>query len=346
MIEINKGNWISNLRVIATLSVIILHVAAELLLTTFTNPPNVSWNVANIYDSLVRYCVPVFVMITGALMLPQEIELSVFFQKRFKRVLIPFLFWSLVYIFNSFWSDVRIGNTYTPILAIKKVINYFLFGASYHLWYIYMLIGLYLFMPILSKWIRNCPEKEIVYFLFVWFFAVTIGRITYFSNFKLMYFTGYIGYLVLGYYLANNKFKQTPRKTAFYALALIIVGFLSTATLTYFFSVKKGFFYEGAYDYFNPNVMMIAIGVFLLFKSIPPFRNKTLLKIISTIDQYSYGIYLVHVLVLIYLNKAGINGHIIHPVIGIPITSILCLSISTLLVYLVRKLPLGKFVSG
>jgi len=82
MTEIYKNNWISNLRVIATISVIMLHVSAELLLSSFTNPPNASWNIANLYDSLVRYCVPVFVMITGALMLPQEIELTAFFSEK------------------------------------------------------------------------------------------------------------------------------------------------------------------------------------------------------------------------------------------------------------------------
>jgi surface polysaccharide O-acyltransferase-like enzyme len=346
MPEINKNNWISNLRVIATLSVIVLHVSAELLLSSFTNPPNIFWNVANLYDSLVRYCVPIFVMITGALMLPQEIELTAFFQKRFKRVLIPFLFWSLIYIFNSFLSDLHIGKTFTPLSAIKTICNSFLFGASYHLWYIYMLIGLYLFIPILSKWIRNCSEKEIVYFLVVWAFTVTIGRINHFSNIRPLYFTGYIGYLVLGYYLANKNFKQTKKQVSFYALILILVGALSTGALTYIASVKKGMFYEEFYNNFNPNVMMVAIGVFVLLKFQTPVRNETLLKVTSTIDQYSYGIYLVHVLVLLYLNKIGINGRFIHPIVGIPITSIICLGFSTLIVYLFRKLPLGKFISG
>lgn len=346
MTEIYKNNWISNLRVIATISVIILHVSAELLLSSFTNPPNVSWSVANLYDSLVRYCVPVFVMITGALMLPQEIELTVFFQKRFKRVLIPFLFWSLIYIANSFLSDLHVGKTFTPLSAMKTICNDFLFGASYHLWYIYMLIGLYLFIPILSKWIRNCSEKEIIYFLIVWAFTVTIGRISHFANIRPLYFTGYIGYLVLGYYLANKSFKQTQKKMVLYALSLIVIGCLSTAGLTYMASVKKGVFYEEFYNNFNPNVMMVAIGVFLLFKFKTPVRNKPLLKVSATIDQYSYGIYLVHVLVLLYLNKLGINGRFIHPIVGIPITSIICLGFSTLIVYVLRKLPFGKIVSG
>jgi surface polysaccharide O-acyltransferase-like enzyme len=165
----NNIVWIDNLRVLATISVVFLHVSCPLLYKFESNP---DWWCGNIYDSTVRFCVPIFVMITGALLLPKQYDLTHFLKSKVIRILFPFLFWSFVYLlFNLFVKKTR-GENLTLIDTINYVIISIKKGTSYHLWYVYMIIGVYLFIPIISKCIKICSEKEILYFLIIW--GVTI----------------------------------------------------------------------------------------------------------------------------------------------------------------------------
>ena len=84
-------NWIFNLRIIATFAVIMLHVSSPIVVN-YSNNSLSSWFVSNFFDSLSRFCVPVFVMISGALLLGKSEDIVVFLQKRVKRILVTFLF--------------------------------------------------------------------------------------------------------------------------------------------------------------------------------------------------------------------------------------------------------------
>src|ERR1700743_2355755 len=96
-------DWISNLRLIALYAVIVLHCTAPVL--RFDKVPLADWWVADFYKGLVRFAVPVFVMITGALLLHKKYEIGNFLKKRLLRVVVPFLFWSLVYIWYSWYNE-------------------------------------------------------------------------------------------------------------------------------------------------------------------------------------------------------------------------------------------------
>src|SRR5690606_22413849 len=123
--------------------VIILHICIPVL-SNFSDGEN--FETALFFSSSVRFCVPIFVMITGVLLLQKPEELSIFLRKRFTRLLFPFIFWSFIYISlktNIDWSWNEIA-----VFAGKQLKS----GAEFHLWYVYMLIGVYLFIPVLSKW--------------------------------------------------------------------------------------------------------------------------------------------------------------------------------------------------
>ena len=128
---------------------------------------------------------------------------------------------------------------------------------------------------------------------------------------------------------------------------LILIAFLITIFGTYFISIKTGNFNELFYGYLMPNVLLATIGIFLFIKSCK-ITNKLFLKIINFLDKYSYGIYLIHVLVLSYLaTPLGISAYSIHPLFGIPITTILCVGVSAGIIYVVNKIPfIGKYISG
>ncbi|WP_225556222.1 acyltransferase family protein [Flavobacterium columnare] len=100
----------------------------------------------------------------------------------------------------------------------------------------------------------------------------------------------------------------------------ILIGILTTICATFFATKYKGKFYEGFYSYLMPNVLIVSIGIFLVFKDFIKFNSKT----ISFFSKYSYGIYLIHIFVMTNLEKLGFSYTFINPIIGIPVTSILC----------------------
>ncbi|MEN2414094.1 acyltransferase [Flavobacterium mesophilum] len=351
MIKNQNGDrmlWAEIIRVLATVSVIFLHVVAEIL-NQYGNIPSFVWWTGNIYESLVRPCVPLFVMLTGVFMLNKTYELSDFLKKRFARIILPFLFWSIIYALFA-WNTKVLENQEVHVFEILKWLSgKLLRGVSFHFWYIYMIIGIYLFIPIINKWIQKATEKEILYFIFIWLIALIINQ-PWLSKFKgsidLNYFSGFIGYLVLGYYLSVKSFAINKQTVNLISLFLIVTGFGLTLFGTYFLSFSEKKFNEYFYNYFALNVLMSSTGVFMMFKNLQINYSPIAIKIISFISKYSYGIYLVHILVLNFMKTYGIDCDFINPIFAIPIVSLGCLFISILIIYSINKLPYGKYISG
>ncbi|NDW12741.1 hypothetical protein D0T50_07540 [Bacteroides sp. 214] len=342
-----KKKWIDCLRVLATFCVIVLHVSAPLL-DQYGDISNFDWWVGNIYDGSTRFSVPLFLLITGALILPQTYSsMTMFFKKRFSRVVLPFAFWSFIYIMQSLLALLRNSE----ITDTNGVIHFFIMqikeGASFHLWYIYLILGLYLFFPIINKWIKNSNRNEILYFIVLWS-IITISNLSTLNqmipNIELRYFSGYIGVPIIGYYLITTTFNR--KKAIYTSLTLITIGTLMTLIGTFFVTKQNNKFIHSFYEYLTPNVILTAVGVFMLFKHYTPPLNKKITSAIFFFSKYSYGIYLVHILVRWYLFKIGISYAFVAPIVGIPITSILCFVISAFIVWGINKVPYGKYISG
>jgi surface polysaccharide O-acyltransferase-like enzyme len=119
-----------HLRAVATLAVIVVHVS-DAVVAQYGKISNEIWQIGNTANSLSRFCVPVFLMLTGALVLAKDYPLGVFFKRRMSRVVLPFLFWSLVYIvYEIIASSIPMQDI--AYFTFDKLKN----GASYHLWYI------------------------------------------------------------------------------------------------------------------------------------------------------------------------------------------------------------------
>ncbi|WP_103069717.1 acyltransferase [Aquimarina sediminis] len=336
----DKQVWLDNTRAIATIAVVIVHVSAPILYK-FGEVSNEIWWVGNVYDSIVRFCVPVFFMLTGALLLSKDYILKDFLIKRFLRIIPPLVFWSLIYIcYHTFFVG---DNSFTLYEFFRKVIKGLFQGSEYHLWFVYTLLGLYLFIPVLRKWIKYSSRKEVLYFLLIWGVTITYG-VPVFRNYlpqiTLINFTGFIGYIVLGYYLSN-----TTMTRLYVPIMLIVVGVAITIYGTYYISDQENLFHEYFYGYLTPNILMVSIGVFLFFKTYI-VGNKVVVRIISFISDHSFGIYLVHVLILSLLDKIGVNWELTTPVISIPLVTGICVVLSGTIVYLVRKIKYGRYVSG
>lgn len=346
MMQDQKFDWADNLRVVATIAVISLHTASHIFFR-YNEIPLQPWLFANAYNGLSRFCVPVFVMLSGALLLPRAYEIVDFLKKRGSRLIFPLLFWSLVYIAYNVADRYGEGQHMGLTETVKFICYQLRDGSAYHLWYVYMLIGIYLFVPIIGKAIRNCTEQQILYFLTIWL-LVLISRLPYLkmlqSAIDFTYFTGYLGYFILGYYLSLKTFKS--RFILFYAALLFLAANLVTFSGTWYLTRTNGAAVQSFYENMTPNILCSAIAIFVFFRHLGTLHQPFLVKIRDFIARYSYGIYLVHVLVLTLCYRFGLSGDFVHPAFGIPLLTAFCLLVSAVCVYLVRKLPFGRHISG
>lgn len=266
--------WIDCARWIAMFLVVVCHACDPFNCApdSASNPEFLRWGA--IWGSLLRPSVPLFVMITGALILPvRERTLGDFYKKRIPRVLFPFLIWSAIYslspwIFSWFADGAEaaknLTTTFFPysgfmnggngpetdfVSALKTLatvpfsFNYF----SVHLWYVYMLIGLYLYLPVFSAWVEKATLKSKAIFLGIWGATLLLPYADVFltpilpfgegylfgtcswNAFGLFFaFAGFNGYLLLGNVIAEISQKISLKKTLAVALPALVAGTLLT----------------------------------------------------------------------------------------------------------------------
>lgn len=328
--------WPDNLRALATAAVIVLHVSSSVLYE-FGKVSNFDWWAGNIYDSLVRWCVPVFLMVTGALLIPKKNTFSEFIQKRFGKILIPFAFWSFIYLVILIYKHIMYANEISSL----NIIHIMLHGTSYHLWYIYMLLGVYIVLPLISKKIQTVSDKSLLFIILFWFLVLGLNYIPTFCLYPAAHvFAGYVGYTIFGYYLSTKNIGNIT------ALICFLVGFTITAFGTFELSNQQHSFSELLYKYTTPHIALMAAGIFILVKNNMVSETTWLAKVKNIIAKHSLGIYLIHVLMLEILNRLGLDWYYVNPLVGIALTSICCLGISTAIVYYCNKNPAGEYIFG
>lgn len=334
-IESQNHYGISLLRVLATLSVIVIHVSGPLVVK-FGKISDFDWNIANFYDSISRYAVPIFFMISGSLLLGREFEIKDFLKNRLGKIIPPFLFWSLFYsLSNRYFFDNETFNA-------SKVVKDIFYGSEYHLWFVYALIGVYLIFPIFQKWINSSKKNDIQYFLIIWIITLflTIPDVAiYFPKINFSYFSGFLGYFILGFYL--KKYVNGPKWISY---LLILIGVAITIFGTYYFSNKSNKFYDYFYEYLSLNALMVSIGIFLLFNKIENINDK-MKPIASKLNECSFGIYLIHPLVLNIFGLLGVSVCFVNPIIGILIVSLACFLLGFIVIFIIKKIKFGYLIA-
>ncbi|AFK04933.1 acyltransferase 3 [Emticicia oligotrophica DSM 17448] len=346
-----KVIWISNLRVFATLTVIMLHCAAGGIYL-MGKIPDSWWWICNAANAFGRFAVPIFVMLSGYLLLGKYKNLIDFLSKRFSRIFIPFLVWTLIYmLWGSYFGVIPAEKTKLEIIDILRKIMFGGAGGSGHLWFVYMLLGIYLFLPILSKWITQASSQEIKYFLILWVISCTVYP--YFNrflgikiNFEIRYFSGYIGYFVLGYFLGNIQFSNAIPKIGYWALGIFVISWIITFVGIYFSTISNRSIYEAnLFDYLSPSVIMMSVTAFLAFKNL--FNLEFLPNLTTQIDKFSYGMYLMHLIPMKTISRQWhINFKWIHPIIGISTQFILTALVCYFVMLIISKIPKTSWITG
>lgn len=345
MTVISRLVWIDYIRVVATLSVILLHSSA-LLLPQYNHVPQAHWLIADIYQSSVRMCVPLFFMISGYLLLEKEEPLDVFFKKRLDKVIIPLLSWSIIYVFWQSYQGVF-------KMSWQSFFNLSISPVHRHLWFMYSILGIYLVIPILKIFIRNATKSLLYYYIFLWLFISSIvPLIERFSgavnSVHLSSVSGFSGYLILG--LLLGKLNIT-RKMFMVSGISYLLSLIFTSMATYQLTVKShGIFSEDFCGWLTPNVITSSISTFIMIKflalNLKILSHKNVLIIVKSISSASLGIYLVHIMILEILQNGRlgitINAMQGHPFVSIPITAMAIFLISYAVTVVLKQLPVLK----
>lgn len=336
--------WISNLRILATFAVVLLHCASPLVVD-FEGNSRTNWWASNTYDGLARFCVPVFVMISGYLLLGKPIDFFNFYIKRLKRIVLPFVFWTLIYLI----CNVFVFKTILYSSFFSLVVKFFMsvvYGSVFHFWFIYMIIGLYLIIPFINPWIVKARKIEIEFFIIVWLVSILFDNtflVTYKPNLNLSFFSNYLGYLILGYYLGNYNLKFFR----YSMLKILVYLFSGTIILlgTYYLTSIKNKFDGYFYGNFNFMVILNTVSLFLVFKDIVNVRL-TKYGFFKLLNENSFGIYLIHILILKCINLLGISINLFNSFLSIPLLAILTLVLSNFAIRMLKFVPFGKNIIG
>ena len=194
-----KIKYYDTLRFLAIISIIALHT-----IQVFHGQKHIGDNLYS-FNEIVRFGVPVFLMITGALLLNREIKIGEFFKRRLNRLVYPFIFYLILHRILLYY----IGTHHNPDLLWRVFSLPFRFN-----WYFWLIIGVYLLIPVINKFIQNADMKELEYFICVILFGSLFYQIMLFLDLKhcvdMSFFIGPVAYVVLGYYLSVKDFNMVP----------------------------------------------------------------------------------------------------------------------------------------
>jgi surface polysaccharide O-acyltransferase-like enzyme len=313
------------LRVTAACGVVALHVIS--LWLRGTDAGTAAWWVANFYDVSTRWCVPVFIMISGALLLsPARLQPPrVFYGKRMARILIPLVFWTVFYL----GLRVSFEGASWPVVA-RDLIR----GQAYgHLWFLYVIAGLYCITPVLRPFVGSVSRREMAWTVVPLLAAVSIhslistftaghGKPTVFSL-----FVAHIPYYLCGYLLS---LVVVPHRWIKYLVVGVLAVWLGIALGTGLLFHRVEFYLS---SHHSVPIILLSAGVFLLAsglfgqQSVGPARAW---KVLRYLDGVSFGVYLAHPLLLFVVMRLGLPTQ---PMLGRPLLCIPAISAIIIFAY-------------
>lgn len=274
----------------------------------------------------------------------ERYDTKTFFKKRFMKVLIPFMFWS---IFIIAWKICLHEIDINELSSISKFLNYILNNkeeATYFL--MFDILGIYLTMPLLSLLAKEENRKTIWFTVLLYFIfnalipnIISLFGINY--NYSLsVQVGGYIVYVLLGYLFSTQEISKRNRVILYISACLgVLFRFLTTLLM----SKASGAVIKITWGYCSWHCILLASAVFVFVKNmnINEKINIKFSKILAEISGCSFGIYLIHKVIIMYyemnLFKIDVFSYKWRT-LGIVTTYIL----SLFFVWIIKKIPILK----
>lgn len=345
--------YFDQIRAFAIILVVMIHICNAFMKAHTIG--TVGWMIPCLTKGFCTIAVPLFLMISGALLLNKDYELKDYLSRRFVRLILPVIFWGVIFIILKIYAG---GNT-LGITSIYEMVLWFL-NEGY--WFSWMMISMYLFIPIINSFIKEYSFKGIEYFLAIWFIYLILFSFNVYplGQIDLSNFAGYIGYFVLGYYINNKDFNLSSKKMYILGLLICLTFFAINGYLR-IFALYQGELVEriGLLAALQASGMFLFIKYFAVHSENNPesisnkiysfFKDTVIGKLTFSISICSYGIYLTHYYFL-HIGLNWIDKNIFHifsvnPIKAMPLILVVIVLISWLLVLLMSKIPhLKKWV--
>ena len=335
--------WADLIRVLAIYLVVVIHVSGQLT-NAWGKIAEAQWLIADIYGGIARIGVPLFFMLSGYLLLPHSESLRSFYGKRMLKIAIPFVVWSVIYIsMNCAGHPGTCTRDYLLQFILLK-------RSFFHLWFLYSLLGIYFIIPLLRLMIRADTDRRLLWYLIVlWLIFQPVRTLMdqflhFYININAPLSTGFLPYFILGYLLGEITLTRARiiwAAIVFGAGALITI--VGTYLLTRAYSQFNGYFY----DYVTMGVILSTGAGFVLLRALSEVGFLASARFHSAtrwVAGGTFGVYLVHVLVLWGLDWLHINSFMGLALWSIPLVATLIFAIAFLITRLLQKIPVVNYI--
>lgn len=337
MVKRNVGYDV--IRILSIFLVVVIHSNVAYLAANTGTP---GWHFVMLATSVCLVAVPLFFMVSGALLLDTDevISLDKLFFGRILKQALPFIVWSAVYVL----ARIVMGKISFTLSAFTALLYE---PAYYQFWFMYSLLAIYLLLPVLQAVVIKLSKRHLEYVLLVWLVFCTVFPVlerfvpgfAISGHVDLILCEGYVGYFLLGYYLKKYHSELSWKKGALLAAVgigatgvLAVVEYAVTADIGF-----SGYFYQA---YLTPLVAFASTGVFILFANMTYTENEKTRSALKMLSTASIGVYYIHMLVLTALEYLGIVGDANLLILAVKL--ILAYAISYVASLVISKIPLAR----
>lgn len=328
--------WVDYLRLFAVFAVVLSHTCFRWL--DGAEFGTYDWWIAGTFYASFRWSVPIFLMISGFLLLDSQKKYAPteFYRRRLMKTILPLFFWSVFYLFLRYEKKVVKNEA----VSISVLVSDLLHGTpEYHMWYLFMLPTLYLAVPFVHRLLVCLSEKEAdlfcTFLLGLTFVSQLCRQFPVFGTGKTLFinmFVEYLGYFVLGHCLGRSQFGARLRLIHLFSILLIIVMLMMLTRYVLSASGDSGFV-SFLFSFNSPTVLALSICIFLIFMryfNLLPYAG------VHRLGGTTLGVYLVHPVFLSVFGKslAGFDT-----IFALPLTSAVVFALSISFVLIVQAIP-------
>ncbi len=309
----------------------------------------------SLYDGFSRMSVPLFMIVSAFLLapVPETESMNVFYRRRFMRIIPPLAVFMVLYsTLPVLWGQL---DTSMSLNDISRLLVNFPSLAG-HFWCMYPLIGIYLFLPIISPWLRNATARQELFFILLFLLSTCMpflrrwfgelwGECFWNEYHMLWYFSGYLGYVVLAHYI-HKHLSWTRNERLLRGSALAVVGAALTIW-SFYIQAEPGVLLETpeieiGWAFCTINCVMLTAGTFIVFTAI----NWRESAIVTEMSKLSYGMYLMHIFWLGMWVDVFKNIYPLATPAAIPAIAICTFATCYLCTKAMSYLPYAKYIVG
>ena len=298
---------------------------------------------------ICKVAVPLFIMVSGSLLLKRKTTYKEMYGRRILRILVPMLIVILMNIF-IFNKNFKFSSLFDFIFTLIGDINGDI--MPYWIWYLFMLLGLYLMTPFIQKMIKNFNDKDYKYFILIFCVLVSLANyvpiltsvfgdkeVNINNSFLPVLFSVSVGYYVFGSYISNKKISEKEKNISVFVLILwIILG----STFLFYGMFFRNITFNSLIYWDCLSVSIPSMCIFLIFRYYSNFFEKRniLKRYLSKMSGTVFGIYLFHPFLIDFLSEATLFKDVFayNSIFGSMFLTLSIFIILMVSVYIVKKI--------